>query len=1315
MEILRNEILSEIQTLVHVFRQDYVKIKSTQLQGLASLRVQVYQWAEPADFESQTVLRPFLDIVRNENTTGPLTRTAMESVCNILRAYEHQTSIFAPVVAMHHAFVEAIDAVTQCRFQETDPESDQYVLLMVVRVLDVVIQCRAVDGLPVDSKWRIFESLFGISRSYEARLSSVLRSLATETLHHLVRALFVPQTIGADAQLATKILGFLCQKVQAKSQATERETIVALNLLHSILHASGAALAQEPSLLAHIHDDLCGALLILCRLSDISIPILMASLPLWRLLWVHLRMHLKLQWEELVLGLLGALQDPNLTWEWKLELAQLVVDLLSDAAFALDMYVNYDCDPDRSNVLECILDVLLSTETMLSTSTDKVSTEEMIELSCLGLVNALQMLYQRTQHTEWPENASIGATQLLERRQRKQVFQEAINLFNKKPLQGLAMLESHGFIESPMTPVVVAQFLRSLPRGMDKNTVGQMLGGLGKASGGNANESVEFQSELRRAYVETFDLDQLALVDALRLFLSAFRLPGEAQQIDRILEAFAERVYAQCRERDLFGCVDVAYLLSFSIIMLNTDLHNPNIRPEKKMSLPDFLKNNTHYGLNNQLAPLPEDYLTTIYHAIATDQFRTFEEHQEMTFARSVDAPNLLCTHFQLDGMNYNVNSAQQQTRRSTASPMCMIMTVKCLIVLQNAYLTPPLNLLFESPNRNLRDLAMQLVVLTGLVASALQCEQVLQNVVKLLAETSTLVDAIDADETIDGAEYAFTNDALACAAAQGLLEVWTQCANMFRSQAWLYLNAVVCRLREFRLVPHNLLRHRPNFRSVHETTQFVATVRRQAITKRTSYKKAAATSSSSSTFFHTMTRFFTEAPLSDSMDDVQITNPQLAIDDLYFDITDTTMSPEMEWTRPLVSYYEHMHPLSDAAFLTFCETAWTEIERVVLPPSKTKPKVPVLSPGGAVFLEQLVLQCIAHNQDSTKVNERLWKHAHLLLNCMDPLIRGNLQVQGMAYDNAVFLVDTLVMGLITLERDSISHLNQLLAAHRYLVPLVAQPLLRGLCQISTSSLDQLELVHAVIPVEPAWIPELVELLAKWMHSLDEAPQLRPNLIYLVFTWGLFPVHADEAIGAQAMKYAVQLYIRSNSSPSDALQIVGGLLSLRFHPKNDIRLASAQAIKQCLLEVDVSFPPSTWLSVLRFGFQGEMKDAVTPVDSEDWAVLATFQMPQVDPLPPTVGRLQILAQVFLHRLDALKPCADFEILWSELLAAFQTHLDHTSTAEEARELLRNVVLVVQATSSTEVWFEKSIPELTVHFPDLGGVVPAEPQERENVS
>ncbi|RHY75648.1 hypothetical protein DYB38_013755 [Aphanomyces astaci] len=96
------------------------------------------------------------------------------------------------------------------------------------------------------------------------------------------------------------------------------------------------------------------------------------------------------------------------------------------------------------------------------------------------------------------------------------------------------------------------------------------------------HDSIEFRAQLRQAYVETFELHQMPLVDALRTFLGAFRLPGEAQQIDRILEAFATH-----------------------------------------MSCADFVKNNVNYGLSNQGTPLPEPFLISIYHNIATNQFRT--------------------------------------------------------------------------------------------------------------------------------------------------------------------------------------------------------------------------------------------------------------------------------------------------------------------------------------------------------------------------------------------------------------------------------------------------------------------------------------------------------------------------------------------------------------------------------------------------------------------------------------------------------------------------------------------------------------------
>lgn len=67
---------------------------------------------------------------------------------------------------------------------------------------------------------------------------------------------------------------------------------------------------------------------------------------------------------------------------------------------------------------------------------------------------------------------------------------------------------------------------------------------------------------------------------------------GEAQKIERLMEAFAER-YCECNPDQVknFKNADTIFLLAFAIIMLNTDLHNPSVKAERKMKLEDFLKN----------------------------------------------------------------------------------------------------------------------------------------------------------------------------------------------------------------------------------------------------------------------------------------------------------------------------------------------------------------------------------------------------------------------------------------------------------------------------------------------------------------------------------------------------------------------------------------------------------------------------------------------------------------------------------------------------------------------------------------------------
>lgn len=78
-------------------------------------------------------------------------------------------------------------------------------------------------------------------------------------------------------------------------------------------------------------------------------------------------------------------------------------------------------------------------------------------------------------------------------------------------------------------------------------------------------------------FAQTFDFSNMGIDAALRVFLECFRLPGESQKIHRIVEAFADRYYQQ--SKGILASKDAAFVLSYSVIMLNTDQHNKQVRP----------------------------------------------------------------------------------------------------------------------------------------------------------------------------------------------------------------------------------------------------------------------------------------------------------------------------------------------------------------------------------------------------------------------------------------------------------------------------------------------------------------------------------------------------------------------------------------------------------------------------------------------------------------------------------------------------------------------------------------------------------------
>lgn len=192
---------------------------------------------------------------------------------------------------------------------------------------------------------------------------------------------------------------------------------------------------------------------------------------------------------------------------------------------------------------------------------------------------------------------------------KKQKIQEEIETgilkFNLSAKKGLAYLANKGHIE--LTPVGVAEFFRQYQDRLDKTAVGDYLGREREYENG-------FCLKVLHEYVQGMDFENMAFDMAIRYFLSGFRLPGEAQKIDRLMEKFAERYFLQ--NRDTFVSADMCFILAFSTIMLQTNLHNPAIRDDKRMTKEQFIKQNKGISADGEL---PEPMLCDIYDRIAAE------------------------------------------------------------------------------------------------------------------------------------------------------------------------------------------------------------------------------------------------------------------------------------------------------------------------------------------------------------------------------------------------------------------------------------------------------------------------------------------------------------------------------------------------------------------------------------------------------------------------------------------------------------------------------------------------------------------------
>ncbi|CAD5111922.1 DgyrCDS1182 [Dimorphilus gyrociliatus] len=433
-----------------------------------------------------------------------------------------------------------------------------------------------------------------------------------------------------------------------------RSKILSLQLLLSILQNAGTVFKTNDMFITAIKQYLCVAL---SRNGVSSVhEVFELSLAIFVTLLSNFKQHLKMQIEVFFKEIfLYILETPSSSFQHKWMVIHALTVICADAQCVVDMYLNYDCDMARANIFEklvndlskisrgrqamelgvssnqersicikaykCLVSILkcmvewskdlyvnphsqsnLGAETRHDREVPDVDSGNGT-MTSYGSVNSLNSSSSTADKMSSSGHIQDNPEQFEVIKQQKEIMETGIEMFNKKPKKGLSYLQEHVMIGP--TPDDVAEFLHKEER-LDKSAIGDFMG-----------ENEVFNKEVMYAYIDQLQLENMDIVSSLRRFLEGFRLPGEAQKIDRLMEKFAAR-YLECNPNNgIFLSADAAYVLAFSIIMLTTDLHSSQIK--RKMTKEDYIRMNR--GINDN-KDLPEEYLSKIYDEIRSSEIK---------------------------------------------------------------------------------------------------------------------------------------------------------------------------------------------------------------------------------------------------------------------------------------------------------------------------------------------------------------------------------------------------------------------------------------------------------------------------------------------------------------------------------------------------------------------------------------------------------------------------------------------------------------------------------------------------------------------
>jgi len=293
---------------------------------------------------------------------------------------------------------------------------------------------------------------------------------------------------------------------------------------------------------------------------------------------------------------LGEGEDSNI----KLTVLEIITKslnkLIDEHDFLIFAYINYDLTKINHNIISDLLNSISKYYTLTNRKFDYL--KKIISITYLVSFNRVLTAFQHSDVSEFSndffknsflqnfQNLSdiwVEITKMINNGKFKKFKEKLIGIFKLKNLEPKAELKNEP-VEVQAAYKKVAMSLANFLKYSDYIDINILYETIA--------DNHDFSNLIMQEYCDTFDFRGMDIIRAYETLVSSFKLGGEPHQIYNIIMMFSKKFYNDNKDSEDFPyrTEDEVTTLAYSILILNTDLHNPNLT--KHMTCEEFIKNN---------------------------------------------------------------------------------------------------------------------------------------------------------------------------------------------------------------------------------------------------------------------------------------------------------------------------------------------------------------------------------------------------------------------------------------------------------------------------------------------------------------------------------------------------------------------------------------------------------------------------------------------------------------------------------------------------------------------------------------------------